>query len=513
MVRIAAWVLFLSLTRGESAEVACDHLCAALQTEAAGLPTGVELLQRHASNEMAREKAAIRQGAADAAAPFWPTKGGNSFRSGAAPFQVPTKLDKGPTWTFKEDPILIRSSPVIDDQSNIYFTSTQGNAYKLSKDGGLVWKQQFGQPIYSSPALSDGMLFVVTKDAVVHALNVADGTERWGTKVGNNTAPDAAYVHAGQGVVLVAVNRLLDPSDVVGPFSGGNHLVALELNGTIRWHRRVEGDTEVYNFQPLVINDTVIYTDIHGLTRCLALDDGWFLWSRICNHAAEVPWQQTGGAVLLPPNGDVVVSTCDMTELFDQLPPKPEFSHGSQVPPHGRLSAFDRKDGARLWQIDFDLRLNSPPAVGPIGPGGTGPMAFVVALGENPDFPFKKPEVVELLEKHEKKGRIAAVDAETHKQLWSYELPEWHGAAYGDSQESLCIPSAFTTPVIGSDGTVYVGFQNGMFYSIQDKNVNGVIEDGEVSAYDAGAGFAGSPALAPGLLVVPSCTGLHAWAA
>jgi glucose dehydrogenase len=104
-----------------------------------------------------------------------------------------------------------------------------------------------------------------------------------------------------------------------------------------------------------------------------------------------------------------------------------------------------------------------------------------------------------------------ALDAETGRVLWSYEMPPWRGPAAGDSATRMCLPDSSANIAIGGDGVVYVPHADGVLYALADRNGDGTISDDEVSRYDFGQTFQGSPAIAPGMLAVAPCNGLAAW--
>ena len=68
-----------------------------------------------------------------------------------------------------------------------------------------------------------------------------------------------------------------------------------------------------------------------------------------------------------------------------------------------------------------------------------------------------------------------------------------------------------TNPAIGGDGAVYVPRSDGRVYAINDADGDGTVTLAETSSYDFRMAFQGSPAIAPGLLVVAPCDGLAAW--
>jgi len=207
----------------------------------------------------------------------------------------------------------------------------------------------------------------------------------------------------------------------------------------------------------------------------------------------------TGGAVL-GPNGVMYVTSNnkESSAVFWDRPIHP-----------GRLTAINFTDGKVIWKQSLEQIAMNGAAVGHVGPGGTGPLTVVIGIGANPPPPM----LTETLFANTKHNSVIAVDAETGKRRWSFELNPWKGAAAGDSLLHMCLPDNFSNAAIGGDGTVYIGNQDGRVYAIQDKNGDGIIDrrlgSNEVSEYNAHAASQGSPAIAPGMLVVAPCNGMH----
>ena len=95
-----------------------------------------------------------------------------------------------PKWTFGTNDH-IYSSPALseDAQGNtdaIYFASTDGSVYALSRDGKLLWSYDTGEPIRSSPVLGPApageyrdILYVGSSDGSLYALDADTGKRRW----------------------------------------------------------------------------------------------------------------------------------------------------------------------------------------------------------------------------------------------------------------------------------------------------------------------------------------------
>ena len=105
----------------------------------------------------------------------------------------------------------IFSSPVITD-GILFVGSNDKNLYAIdAATGKMNWKTNLGGAVFSSPAVTTGSVYVGSSDGNMYALN-RDGTIRWKYSVGKNvkvwTSPTASQgrlyfgSHAGKVVVL-----------------------------------------------------------------------------------------------------------------------------------------------------------------------------------------------------------------------------------------------------------------------------------------------------------------------
>jgi len=216
----------------------------------------------------------------------------------------------------------------------------------------------------------------------------------------------------------------------------------------------------------------------------------------------------------------------------------------------GIIHAYRLEDGAPVWRRDVGMPANQAVAYGKIA--GSERPAVVAGIGENPGGPWvgRLPESWPLWVKtwfHERSiawrgwptwfwrtkvlpAALLALDAETGEPRWSYQPPPFmRPACEGDEEglgprlmaqarqpeypiDSVCLPDDWAQAVIGGDGTVYAGHQDGKLYAVRDADGNGRIDDAEVSSYYFGHAFQGSQGTAPGLLAVAPCGGgLYVW--
>ena len=74
---------------------------------------------------------------------------------------------------------LIDSSPAVSD-GVVYIGSNDGNVYALNAaTGAQVWSFTTGGIVYSSPAVVSGVVYIGSYDGNVYALNAATGAQMW----------------------------------------------------------------------------------------------------------------------------------------------------------------------------------------------------------------------------------------------------------------------------------------------------------------------------------------------
>lgn len=450
-------------------------------------------------------------------APFWPTKGGNLNHSGAALFRGPAQLQE-PLWTWEEPQRekkgpsfymkVFHSSPVIDGAKNVYIQSTTGWVYSLDSRGSLRWEFQTSSGNPGNLALDGSSVYTISDDGTAFAIDAATGRERWRRKVADKAPDDTHSVTVAEGLVLTACNLRR------GVTAMSNSVCALDAaSGELRWSYMMQvaagrEDALATNQVQSVLGDRVIFSDDFGGLYCLSRQEGQELWrtppatslKRIRETHGMEPYGTTATAVLGP----------------DDALYHPFNLEGGR----GTLRAHSLEGGQVLWQRQFQLEANVAPAAGSVA----GRAAVVLPLGRNPNpLPANGPEqalftagVIKPTE-----AMVLALDAKTGETIWSFTPPPWDGHVAGSfvsmtGAGEVCAPDNFGAPTIGADGTVYVNWSGGYSYALRDADGNGVVDlndPKEVSSYHHGYGSNGATAMAPGLMVAPTCRKLLAYAA
>jgi len=64
-------------------------------------------------------------------------------------------------WTFESGTAIIKSSPLIDSNKNLYFGCDEGRVYSINSSGQLIWMREEFSPIKSTGALFESLWFKV----------------------------------------------------------------------------------------------------------------------------------------------------------------------------------------------------------------------------------------------------------------------------------------------------------------------------------------------------------------
>ncbi|MBN1232379.1 MAG: PQQ-binding-like beta-propeller repeat protein, partial [Candidatus Coatesbacteria bacterium] len=86
-------------------------------------------------------------------------------------------------WKYKTDSYVF-SSPCVSD-GIVYVGSWDNYLYAINcSDGTFKWRYQTGDNVSSSPCVSDGVVYVGSCDDYFYAINCSDGTPKWRYETG-----------------------------------------------------------------------------------------------------------------------------------------------------------------------------------------------------------------------------------------------------------------------------------------------------------------------------------------
>jgi outer membrane protein assembly factor BamB len=344
--------------------------------------------------------------------------------------------------------------------------------------GGIAWRVPTGGAIRSTPVVAGGVLYVGSSDGVLYALDAATGHERWRFDAGSSISSSPAVAN---GLVYVGTRD-------------ARCLALRAANGTLAWTAPLGPDrpmgrgyetVDVYVSSPTPYENLVLIGGGDGAMHALDATTGHVRWSAMTEGRVRSSAAVSGGVAYF----------------------------GSY---DGCLYAVDARTGARRWRFEtlgHGLRsedfgydrtcIVSSPAV--MGDGvfvgardgllygvGAADGALRWKVDHQPFWVISSPALMNgKVYAGSSDGRyVAAVDAVTGKEVWSFTTPGnifgspaiSGGALFiGDWADNLLALDAVTgrelwryrtsarimsSPVVAND-RVYFGCDDGAVYSLR----------------------------------------------
>jgi len=199
------------------------------------------------------------------------------------------------------------------DSGRVYATTGYGTVVAFDAGSGAVaWTTRTGKPIRSSPTVTNGKIFFVSSDSVVHCLDSNTGAEIWKER----GLPEPASL-------LSNVSPAVDSGIVVAPFPAGDLGAYAVSNGQQKWVESLATNSASTAAGVLadparpVIDRGIVFGISHGgRMAATSLSSGSRSWSKPI-ASTQMPW----------PAGDAVFV----------------------VDVHGKLLALSRSNGAIRW--------------------------------------------------------------------------------------------------------------------------------------------------------------------
>jgi len=296
--------------------------------------------------------------------------------------------------------------------------------YDTSKNNGtLKWKFKISDQISSSPVIdSEGTVYIGSKDGYLYALN-PDGTLKW--KFGTGSRIDSSPAISLDGTIYIGSNDIITKT---GPgyedyFVTRGYLYAIDPAGKIKWKHMIDDYFDfsfsynmIAHIGSLVISNGIIYvsmdwgkymTDAGAGIFCAINPDGTLRWRKTISFGYSLP------AIGL--DGTIYVVGCG----------------GDFGAIESYLYAFT-SDGGLKWKYG-DINITYFDFNPVVGPDGT---VYVVSRKEienNSDLFF-----------------LSAVNPNGSLK-WKYQIDG----------------SVSSLPAIASDGTIYVGLNEGYLYAVK----------------------------------------------
>jgi outer membrane protein assembly factor BamB len=343
-----------------------------------------------------------------------------------------------------------------------------------------LWRFDAGGPVFSSPSVRSGTVFVGSQSGAVFGVDRETGERKWRFETGGavNSSPLVAPVTEGSGP---------DATVTEAVFAGCNdhYLYAIDGDsGDELW--RFETDGQIQS-SPVIDDGTIFVTSHHDGVYAIDAATGTERWFR-----------ENDSILFSSPTaiGETVFVRGDNLEALDSQQGwvrwRTEIGSGTYSSPtvagetvyvgdrvaipaepqsNGRLHAVDVHSGKKRWSFETDEFIDSSPTVseGP-GPGAT---VFVggwqATLGTDPE---------------RRAGSVFAVDIESGQRKWQFET----GAR------------VVSSPTV-ADGTVFAGSWDRSVYALDEV-------DGELRwRFETGGKVSSSPLVVDGTVYVGSMDG------
>ena len=304
----------------------------------------------------------------------------------------------------------VSSSPAASN-GTIYVGSDDGHLYAIDAVTGTeIWRFKTGDLMYSSPAVANGIVYSGSDDGHLYAIDAVTGTVIWKFKTESDVTSslalsngvvyigsDDGYLYAIDAVTGTGIWRFGTEGDVSSSPAVANgvvyfgsddgHLYAVDaVTGTVMWRFRTDGD--VYS-SPAVSNGIIYFGSDDGYLYAIDAVTGTVMWRF-----------RTEGEVSSSPavsNGVVYIGSND-----------------------GCLYAIDGMAGTEIWRFKTGNKVYSSPAV------------------SNGAIYFGSDD-----------GYLYAIDAMAGTEIWRFETGN----------------KVFSSPAV-SNGAIYFGSDDGYLYAI-----------------------------------------------
>ena len=337
---------------------------------------------------------------------------------GAGTWAVQRLLDSPllPRWVFPTGGQVF-SGPTVSD-GTLYVGSRDRHLYALDAGTGEErWRYRTGAAVTSTPAVADGRVYVGSNDTRVHAVDAGTGRASW-------TFPTGGALHSSPAVAGGTV--------FIG--SRDNHVYALDAaSGELRWRFAGEPHDDLvtgFNSSP-VVADGVVYIGCRDFNiYAIDAEHGFQRWRRTTGSTVDSSGAVVPGTLLIGSDDQSLwaVSTDDGSVRWTfptggGVVSKPRVD-GDVVfvgSGDGHLYAVDLNTGRQRWRMPTGGAIRSSPTSG-LG---------LVYVGSS-DF------------------RVYAADVQTGEGRWSF-------ATFGPVDDS--------SPALDGD-TVYVGSLDHRVYAL-----------------------------------------------
>lgn len=351
--------------------------------------------------------------------------GGTPWVSTPATLTVPSGgFPGGLIWAFAADSP-VYSSPAIASDGTLYFSSYAGWLYAVASDGALKWKRRLGDAAVASPGLGPDGTIYACHNAAVYSLSPS-GDTNWIASL------SGGFIYSGPAVTADGEHLY-----VSGGINAGTKLVCLNRNGQITWEFEAGG--RVYGSPALGADGTVYFGTLDNGVLYAVRPDGTMKWQ----HTLGTEWIY--GSPAVGADGTVYYARAAGTSQVVALSPAGEVKEvwhpGSAI------------CSPSLGRDEVVYVTTHAGVVRALAPGGRSVWSYVAAAGQN----F---------------STAPALSASGTLYVWTANGTLVALNPNGTRRWEVVTSGEFTyhvrpSPVVGPDGTVYIGAADGHLYAIR----------------------------------------------
>lgn len=172
-------------------------------------------------------------------------------------------------------------------KNQLFITTPYGDVYSLiSQDGSVLWQQKLGRPIRSAPAVKSGILYALTVDNVLFAIDIYNGKILWRHQSSNEATG-----------ILGSASPVIAGNLVFAPYSTGELYAINAKNGDEIWldvlttNRRTAAVQSLADIdsEPIIDEERVYSVSNSGFLVAHDIYSGDQIWIRYIG-GINTPW-------------------------------------------------------------------------------------------------------------------------------------------------------------------------------------------------------------------------------
>ena len=380
----------------------------------------------------------------------WPTYGYDNQHTSQSPYSTidnPGQIK----WRYLIESGF-HSSPVIDNNGVLYIGGKDYYLHSINSDGTKRWSFKCNGRIMNSPAIvEDGTIYIGSWDNFLYSIN-SNGSLNWKFNAGGGI--DGSPTISPDGTIIFGV---------LGPGYDIGRLYALNPNGTIKWYYDTGG--WIYSTPAISYNGIIYVTSHDRYLYALNLTNGSLIW-----HFRMGDWS---GSPSIGDEGVIYIASLD-DYLYAIYP-----------------------NGTMKWKTEIDYGSHGTPAIamdGTIYIGGK----FFYAI--NPNGSIKWIYQGWNSYDYEIQSSTYAISNDGIVYFVISESSGWGGDLIALNKNGNLIwrkllsniEDQYCSPIIGEDGTVYIGSQfveSGYSYGFLNAFGNGEVNNNISIEINGGIGL------------------------